>query len=93
MNPVWIYIYICFLLYPSCLRTPDLLAELGWWDMRLDKLAVVVARRAGPTLRGLVQRMHDAQGGWVCALDRVELLAQEYVRFGNCVRFVGSASA
>ena len=61
--------------------------------MRLDKLAAVVARRADPTLRGLVERVHDAQDLWVCALDRVELLAQEYVRFGNCVPFVGSASA
>ena len=61
--------------------------------MRLDKLAADVARRASPTLRGLVQRVHDAQGLWVCALERADILAQEYIHFGNCVRFVGSASA
>jgi hypothetical protein len=61
--------------------------------MRLDKLAADVARRASPTLRGLVQRVHDVQSLWVCALERAELLAQVYVRFGNCVRFVGSTSA
>ena len=42
--------------------------------MRHDKLVAVVARRAGPILRGLVERVHDAQGLWVC--ERAELLAQ-----------------
>ena len=51
--------------------------------MRLDKLTADVSRRAYPALRGIIERVHDAQGLWVCALERAELLAQEYVRFGN----------
>ena len=48
--------------------------------MRLDELAADVARRAGPVLRGLVERVNDAQGVRVRALERTELLAQEDVR-------------
>ena len=51
--------------------------------MRLDMLAADVARRASPALRRVVERVHDAQGMWVYALERAELLAQEYVGFGN----------
>ena len=51
--------------------------------MCLDKLAADVSRRACPTLRRVVERVYDAQGMWVCALERAELLAQEYVCFGN----------
>lgn len=58
----------------------DFFAELGWRDMRLDELATDVARRARPALRGFVERVHDAQGMWVCALERAELLVQEDIR-------------
>ena len=42
-----------------------------------------MARRACPALRGVVKRVHAAQGLWVCALERAELLAQEYACIGN----------
>ncbi len=58
----------------------DLVAELGWWDMRLDELAADVARRAGPALRGVVERVYNAEGVRVRTLKLTELLTQEDVR-------------
>ena len=58
----------------------DLVAEVCRRYMRLDEFAADVARRAGPALRGLVERVNDAQGVRVRALERTELLAQEDVR-------------
>ena len=51
--------------------------------MRFDELAADIARRAGPAFWGVVERVHDAQGLRVCALERTELLAQENVCLGD----------
>jgi hypothetical protein len=58
----------------------DFVAELGWRDMRLDELAADVTRRACPSLWGFIERVYDAQGSWVGALERAELLTQEDIR-------------
>ena len=51
--------------------------------MRLDEFAADVASRASPAFRGVVERVNDAQGVRVRALERTELLTQEDVRLGD----------
>ena len=63
--------------------------------MLADELPADVPLRAGPARGGVVERVDDAEGVWVRAPERGELVAEEDVGFGHVgveqreARFVG----